>query len=73
MDLRVDLRLNGERRIAGKLKGYDQFMNIVLDEAIEILQHKPMGKNGEVQKRNLGTIVIRGQSVLLWENIDKVE
>lgn len=23
MDLRVDLRLNGERRIAGKLKGYD--------------------------------------------------
>jgi small nuclear ribonucleoprotein G len=23
MDLRVDLRLNGERRIAGILKGYD--------------------------------------------------
>lgn len=37
MDLRVDLRLNGERRIAGKLKGYDQFMNIVLDEAIELI------------------------------------
>jgi len=36
MDLRVDLRINGERRIAGILKGYDQFMNIVLDEAIEI-------------------------------------
>lgn len=48
-------------------------MNIVLDEAIEILQHKPVGKTGEVQKRNLGTIVIRGQSVVLWENIDKVE
>lgn len=72
MDLRVDLRLNGERRIAGKLKGYDQFMNIVLDEAIEILQNKNE-KASEVKKRNLGTIVIRGQSIVLWENIDKVE
>ena len=70
MDLRVDLRINGERRIAGKLKGYDQFMNIVLDEAIELVQNK---KDSKVEKRNLGTIVIRGQSVVLWENIDKVE
>lgn len=36
MDLRVDLRINAERRIAGIMKGYDQYMNIVLDEAIEI-------------------------------------
>lgn len=36
MDLRVDLRLNGERRVEGIIKGYDQIMNIVLDEAIEI-------------------------------------
>jgi small nuclear ribonucleoprotein G len=70
MDLRVDLRINGERRIVGKLKGYDQFMNIVLDEAIELVQNK---KDSKVEKRNLGTIVIRGQSVVLWENIDKVE
>lgn len=53
-------------------------MNIVLDEAIEIIT-KPTqpqagaNKASEVQKRNLGTIVIRGQSVVLWENIDKVE
>ena len=72
MDLRVDLRLNGERRIAGILKGYDQFMNIVLDEAIEITQHRKEQKT-ETKNRNLGTIVIRGQSVVLWENIDKVE
>ena len=71
MDLRVDLRLNGERRIAGKLKGYDQFMNIVLDEAIELIQNKK--EANKVEKRNLGTIVIRGQSIVLWENIDKVE
>lgn len=71
MDLRVDLRLNGERRVAGIMKGYDQFMNIVLDEAIEIKQKGSSQK--DVEKRNLGTIVIRGSSVVLWENIDKVQ
>lgn len=94
MDLRVDLRLNGERRIVGIMKGYDQFMNIVLDEAIEIRAHRPgpqvkdeEQKEGiaqtapttgtvaenDVQKRKLGTIVIRGSSIVLWENIDKVQ
>ncbi len=64
MDLRVDLRLNCNRHIAGVLKGYDQFLNIVLDNAIEIISKD--------EKRELGTIVVRGNSVILWENIDKV-
>ena len=64
MDLRVDLRLNAGRHVAGVLKGYDQFLNIVLDNAIEIIPDKP--------KRELGTIVIRGNSIILWENLDKV-
>ena len=51
MDLRVDLRINGERRIAGILKGYDQFMNIVLDEAIEITQRKDANNKKEDVKR----------------------
>ena len=71
MDLRVDLRMNGDRRIAGIMKGYDQYMNIVLDEAIEIA--KPTsGKDAADQNRNLGMIVIRGASVQFWENLDKV-
>ena len=45
MDLRVDLRLNGERRVVGIMKGYDQFMNIVLDEAIEIRQQNNINNN----------------------------
>ena len=44
MDLRVDLRMNGDRRIAGIMKGYDQYMNIVLDEAIEIAKPGQTGK-----------------------------
>jgi small nuclear ribonucleoprotein G len=75
MDLRVDLRLNGDRRVAGILKGYDQFLNIVLDEAIEITTQKPNAPKVEGQnaQRDLGTIVVRGSSVQLWENIDKVQ
>jgi small nuclear ribonucleoprotein G len=70
MDLRVDLRLNAGRHVAGVLKGYDQFLNIVLDNAIEIKE----GKNGQAaEKRELGTIVIRGNSVVMWENLDKVQ
>ena len=36
MYLYVDLHLNGDRRVQGILKGYDPFMNIVLDEAYHI-------------------------------------
>lgn len=69
MDLRVDLKLNAGRHVAGVLKGYDQFLNVVLDNAIEITD--AAGKN-EGGKRELGTIVIRGNSILMWENLDKV-
>ena len=73
MDLRVDLRMNGNRRIAGIMKGYDQYMNIVLDEAIEISKDKGQGTGEKSQNRSLGMIVIRGASVQFWENIDKVQ
>lgn len=63
MDLRVDLRMNGERRIAGIMKGYDQYMNIVLDEAIEITKPVTKTKENPADNRNLGMIVIRGASV----------
>lgn len=69
MDLRVDLRMNGDRRIAGIMKGYDQYMNIVLDEAYEITKTKDAAEGN----RNLGMIVLRGASVHLWENLDKVQ
>jgi small nuclear ribonucleoprotein G len=71
MDLRVDLRLNAGRHVAGVLKGYDQFLNVVLDNAIEITESGPAGK--EEGKRELGTIVIRGNSIVMWENLDKVQ
>mmetsp|Transcript_518 Transcript_518/g.517 ORF Transcript_518/g.517 Transcript_518/m.517 type:complete len:80 (+) Transcript_518:16-255(+) len=65
LDKRLDITLNSNRKVAGIMKGYDQFMNIVLDHAIEILK--------DDETRQIGTVVIRGNSIILWQSIDKIE
>lgn len=55
--------MNADRRVVGVLKGYDPFMNIVLDEAFWV-----KSKN---EQQKLGTIVIRGNAIKFWENLDK--
>lgn len=64
MDKRLDIRLNAKRRLVGVLRGYDQFMNIVLDETYEI--------NDKGEKTQIGTSMIRGNSIVLWECLDKI-
>ncbi|CAK47035.1 uncharacterized protein An16g07850 [Aspergillus niger] len=59
MEKRVFCQLNGNRKVIGILRGYDVFMNIVLDEAFEEKQ------GGE--KVAIGMIVIRGNSVVMLE------
>jgi len=59
MDKKLFVQLNGSRQIIGVLRGYDVFLNIVLDEAVE---KKPNGDHVKV-----GTTVIRGNSVVLME------
>lgn len=65
MEKRLMVTLNMRRKVLGQLRGYDMFMNLVLDNAMEIMKND--------QQRKLGTVVIRGNSVLTWECIDKVE
>ncbi|KAH9526450.1 hypothetical protein DERF_000542 [Dermatophagoides farinae] len=36
MDKRLSLKLNGNRQVTGILRGFDPFMNLVIDEAVEI-------------------------------------
>lgn len=58
-DTKVRVKLMGGRLVVGVLKGYDQLMNLVLDEAIEYLKNA----NDEISKdktRELGFTVIRG-------------
>ena len=64
MDKRLDIRLNASRRVVGILRGYDQFMNIVLEDAHEFISKDV--------KNPIGTVMIRGNSIVLWECLDKI-
>lgn len=63
LSLRIDIKMNGNRHVSGVLKGYDPFMNLVLDNATEHLPDK---------KREIGTIFIRGNTIQMWECLDKI-
>jgi small nuclear ribonucleoprotein G len=56
LDKAVSLQLNKGRKVTGTLRGYDQFMNLVLAEAVEEL-------SGD-QRNNIGSVVLRGNSIL---------
>jgi len=64
MDKKLSLRLNAARTVTGILRGFDPFMNLVVDEAQEET------KSGE--KIDLGMIVVRGNAVVLLESLDRI-
>ncbi len=53
----VLVKLKGGRDLRGVLRSFDQHLNIVLEEADEL-------KEG-VDPRKLGTIIVRGDSVII--------
>ena len=71
MDKKVMLTINAKREIAGVLRGYDLFLNVVLDDAIEIIQ--PNDNKGALVHNNLGQqTVVRGNSIISMEPLDTV-
>ncbi|KAK6589494.1 hypothetical protein RS030_203087 [Cryptosporidium xiaoi] len=64
MDKKLEMKLNGNRHIIGLLRGYDNFMNLVLENTIEVTKS---------ESKEIGTVVIRGNSILMWECLDKVK
>jgi small nuclear ribonucleoprotein len=55
IDKRVSLLLKDGRILEGKLTGFDDYMNMVLEETTE--------RSAEEEKR-LGTVVLRGSNVV---------
>jgi small nuclear ribonucleoprotein len=53
----VLVRLRGGRSLRGKLQGFDQHMNLILDDADDISD-----MNNE---HKLGTIIVRGDNVII--------
>ena len=48
MDKRLSLKLNGNRRVSGYLRGFDQFMNITLEESVEEISATEQNQIGMV-------------------------
>lgn len=64
MDKSLSIQLNASRKIIGTLRGYDIFLNLTLDDTIQI------DKNGD--KIQVGSAVVRGNSIQSIEVLDKI-
>ncbi len=53
----VLVKIKGGKTIRGNLLGFDQHMNLLLDQSEEI--------PSEVDSKSLGTIVVRGDNVVM--------
>ncbi|MFQ6625434.1 hypothetical protein Gotur_005138 [Gossypium turneri] len=70
VDKGVQVKLTGGRQVTGTLKGYDQLLNLVLDEAVEFLRDQDDPLKTTDQSRRLGLIVCRGTAVMLVSPTD---
>jgi len=52
----ISLLLKDGRMLKGKLSGFDQYMNIVMDDVIE--------ERAEQEPRRLGRVVVRGSTIV---------
>jgi small nuclear ribonucleoprotein G len=59
MDKEVEIKLNANRTVIGTLRGFDAFMNLVLDGARE----RYSSTNGNIATQPIGMVVIRGDSI----------
>ncbi|XP_043708362.1 probable small nuclear ribonucleoprotein G [Telopea speciosissima] len=63
MDKKLQIKLNANRIVVGTLRGFDQFMNLVIDNTVDV--------NGN-EKNDIGMVVIRGNSVVMIETLEPI-
>jgi len=61
MDKKLSIALNANRHVTGTLRGFDQFMNLVLDNTVD-----------DKTKSDIGMVVIRGNSIVTIEALEYV-
>ncbi|KAI5210689.1 hypothetical protein E4T39_00205 [Aureobasidium subglaciale] len=83
LDRRLFVQLNGSRKVIGVLRGYDVFLNIVLDDAVEEKAGGEKVRIGQVVRLPTPTPstpqladssqVIRGNSVVMLEALERMD
>ncbi|KAJ1452907.1 hypothetical protein M885DRAFT_525576 [Pelagophyceae sp. CCMP2097] len=70
IDKRVRVKFQGGREVSGVLKGFDQLVNVVLDDCYEQMRvpDDPYAISDET--RRLGLVVCRGLQVSLVSPVD---
>ncbi|POY70279.1 hypothetical protein BMF94_6715 [Rhodotorula taiwanensis] len=70
-DKKICVKFTGGRQVTGTLKGYDQLLNLVMDDLEETLNDPETGLPAvPPQTRALGLAVIRGTSLVLISPLD---
>ncbi|KAL4401626.1 U6 snRNP-associated protein Lsm7 [Malassezia pachydermatis] len=72
VDKQIRVKFSGGREVVGTLKGYDQLMNLVMDDVEEIL-HESLSGNTTGDRRTLGLAVLRGTNLTLISPVDGFE
>ncbi|KAJ2361667.1 U6 snRNP-associated protein Lsm7, partial [Coemansia sp. RSA 2611] len=72
-DKSVRVKFTGGREVTGILKGSDQLLNIVLDDAHETLHNIEDMESSETRQRHIGLVVLRGPSIILVSPTDGSE
>lgn len=60
----VQVKFIGGRYVVGVLKGFDQLMNLVLEDVVETLRDPEDESMLTEQTRELGTVIVRGPQML---------
>merc|ERR1711939_612844 len=56
-------------RIEGKIRGFDEFMNLVIDDAVEVKQQTKAEPEPADARRELGQILLKGDNVCLIQSL----
>ncbi|KAL6939923.1 Core Sm protein Sm G, spliceosomal U1, U2, U4, and U5 snRNPs component [Hanseniaspora osmophila] len=68
---KIMLNINGNRKVVGILKGYDIYMNVVVQNALEVITSDTNGGEPNTVKMGKETI-IRGNSIISLEALENI-
>ncbi|AAS50482.1 AAR116Wp [Eremothecium gossypii ATCC 10895] len=54
-----------QMRIKGRISGFDEFMNVVVDEAVEVPVDEKSGEEQVGRSTRLGRILLKGDNITL--------